>query len=115
IRPACEYQTYFVRRLADVYKPAARRGQYNAPKNKNQGVGGNVGQDQKLSAVRQGAVYELAPARVFSRKAALLERGHTQGSQGTAAASSRGESESSRPRGSRVIRNRSRCSADPNR
>src|SRR5512143_2005581 len=76
------------------------------PKIKNQGVGGNVGQNQKLSAVRQGAVYERAPARIFSRQAARLEGGHTQGSQGNAAASSRREPESPRSRGPRVIRNR---------
>jgi len=36
IRPYWKYQTDIVRWGADVYKPAARRGRYKAPKNKNQ-------------------------------------------------------------------------------
>ena len=53
----------------------------------------DVGQDQELSALGQGAVHERAPARVFSRQAPGMAGGHPEGSQGDAAAFAGGEPE----------------------
>src|SRR5262249_3981895 len=97
-----------VRAIAGVYKPAAQGERNCAPKNKKQGVRWNAGQNQELSANRQGAVHERAPARIFSREAARVARRYSQGSQGNAAAPSGRKSESSRSCRPRFLGDRSR-------
>ena len=76
-------------------------------KKNGHGVAAVTGQEE-LSADRQRAVHERAPARILPREAARLERGHPQGGQGDAGASPGREREPSRPCRPRLLGNRPR-------
>src|SRR5664280_2634700 len=77
---------------------------------KKSGSEWDVGQNQNqaLSAVRQGAVHERAPAGLFPLEAAHMAGRHLEGGQGDAPASAGGEPEPSGYRRPGFIGNRSR-------
>src|SRR5664279_948707 len=69
---------------------------------------GDVGENQDISADRQGAVHERAAAVLFPPEAAQLAGGHPPGGQGYLAASAGREPEPPRYRRPGVIGNRPR-------
>src|ERR1039458_1010299 len=79
-------------------------------KQNKSGSKANIGQNknQDLSAVRQGAVHERAPAGLFPLEAAQLAGRHLEGGQGDAPASAGGEPQPSGYRRPGFIGNRPR-------
>src|SRR6516165_6498142 len=78
----------------ETYISLPRMGSCAPKRQKKTGSTWDAGQDQKLSAIRQGAVHERTAARIFSHEVACVERGHPQGSQRDTAAPPGRKSES---------------------
>src|SRR5262249_19392327 len=78
----------------DTYISLPRMGSCAPKKQKKTGSTWDAGQDQKLSAIRQGAVHERTAARIFSHEIACVERGHPEGGQRETAAPPGRKSES---------------------
>src|SRR5262249_2705857 len=90
----CRGRTPVLSADCETYISLPRMGSCAPNKQKKTGSTWDAGQDQKLSAIRQGAVHERTAARIFSHEIACEERRQSEGGQRDTAAPPGRKSES---------------------